>query len=78
MPQWADGKCIFVFSLTFLALIGACASCYLILTNMSGDAIHPTGLKIWVFSVVALLGNSLFLFKGLYDKFFDRGLDAYY
>lgn len=78
MPEWADGNCMIVCSLTFLGLMGACISCYLIHKHMSVGVLHPTGLAIWLVAVAALLGNCVLIFRGLYEKFFERGLDAYY
>jgi hypothetical protein len=77
MPQWADGKCILVIIFTFVSLVCGMSSCFFLHTELF-EAFGRVGLTLWFTGLVALLINIYFFLRGLYRKFLDQALDAYY
>ena len=77
MPQWADDKCILVIILTLVGLVCGISSCFFLHGELF-DVFSRVGLTLWLTGLLALLINIYFYLKGLYRKFLDRALDAYY
>jgi hypothetical protein len=77
MPQWADDKCILVIILTLVGLVCGISSCFFLHGELF-EAFGRVGLTLWFTGLVALLINIYFYLRGLYRKFLDQALDAYY
>jgi hypothetical protein len=78
MPQWADGKCIIVIILALVSLVCGMSSCFFLLHSELFEAFGHVGRTLWFAGFVALLTNMYFYLRGLYRKFQDKALDAFY
>jgi hypothetical protein len=77
MPQWADDKCILVITLTLVSLVCGTGSCFFLHGELF-KAFGRVGLILWFTGLAALLINIYFYVRGVYRKFLDKALDAYY
>ena len=77
LPEWADGYCLIVFMCSTAGLLGSVCSCFL-LHNNPPPAGSFSGLVICILSIVLLCVNTSFFLKGLYLKFKDNALEAFY
>lgn len=74
MPKWADDKCVFVFCAALSGLICGILSCYFLHSGI----FLSLGIVFCLIGVSVLLATLYLCIKGLYRKFLDDGLDAYY
>ena len=74
LPQWADDKCIHVTILTLVSLSCGMSSCFF----LHNELFEALGRVLWFTGLVAILINIYFYLRGLYRKFLDQALDAYY
>lgn len=74
LPRWADDKCVLVMILALISIVCGISSCFF----LHSEILETWGRVLWFTGLAALLINIYFYLRGLYQKFLDQALDAYY